>query len=216
VVSQYSAPPVPSQYSAYAPPAYATTAAPSIYSQYAPPASAAQAQAAAVAAAQAAAALQAAMMPQQPGGQLATANWRLDDDTGSGGVTMNSGSRAALMAKLAQGAGLSAPSPSQPPAVASDAAAAAAQALALAQQQQAAHQAALAAASAAAAAAAAAVPAIPPVGGSLRSVVQCTVVHYTIALSLLCCVALYYSTAQYDAVVLYTRRAGSSVYCAKH
>jgi linker between RRM2 and RRM3 domains in RBM39 protein len=172
IVAQYSAPPVPSQYSAYAPPAYAATAATSIYSQYVPPGSAAQA--AAVAAAQAAAALQAAMMPQQPGGQLATANWRLDDDTGSGGVTMNSGSRAALMAKLAQGAGLTAPSPHQPPAVATDAAAAAAQAVALA-QQAAAHQAALAAASAAAAAATATIaPAaavVPPVGGSLRSVV---------------------------------------------
>jgi linker between RRM2 and RRM3 domains in RBM39 protein len=172
VVVQYSAPPVPSQYSAYAPPAYAATAATSIYSQYVPPGSAAQA--AAVAAAQAAAALQAAMMPQQPGGQLATANWRLDDDTGSGGVAMNSGSRAALMAKLAQGAGLTAPSPYQPPAVATDAAAAAAQAQALAQQQAAAHQASLAAANAAAAAAtanAAAAPAVPPVGGSLRSAV---------------------------------------------
>jgi RNA-binding protein 39 len=38
----------------------------------------------------------------------ASGNWKLDDDSGSG-VALNSGSRAALMAKLAQGAGIVVP-----------------------------------------------------------------------------------------------------------
>ncbi len=42
------------------------------------------------------------------GSGAASGNWKLDDDTGSG-VALNSGSRAALMAKLAQGAGISIP-----------------------------------------------------------------------------------------------------------
>ncbi|KAG5191613.1 hypothetical protein JKP88DRAFT_204761 [Tribonema minus] len=53
---------------------------------------------------QAAAAAAAAVMAGNASG-----NWRLDDDTGSAGVAMNSNSRVALMAKLAQGKGLPAP-----------------------------------------------------------------------------------------------------------
>ncbi len=47
------------------------------------------------------------------GSGAASGNWKLDDDTGSG-VALNSGSRAALMAKLAQGAGISIPEVAMP------------------------------------------------------------------------------------------------------
>mmetsp|Transcript_6177 Transcript_6177/g.9251 ORF Transcript_6177/g.9251 Transcript_6177/m.9251 type:complete len:647 (+) Transcript_6177:98-2038(+) len=73
------------------------------------------------------------------GGQTATANWRLDDDTGMAGVAMNSNSRVALMAKLAQGKGIGIPLPSLGPSINSDASSLASQTQNISLNQQGMH-----------------------------------------------------------------------------